>query len=135
VTGGRPEGFNELLHFPVRLSLVSLLAPAAHVEFSYLREATGLSDSALSKQLTSLQEAGYVEVRRTGRRATARLTGAGRRALAEHAAALRTLLGNVLDGAPAEMSAAEGAATVEEAPVVQATPVDQKAPVVEASQK
>lgn len=97
MTGARPPGFNDLLHFPVRLSLVSLLAPAAHVEFSYLREATGLSDSALSKQLTALQEAGYVEVRRTGRRATARLTADGRRALSDHANALRLLLGTALD--------------------------------------
>ncbi|MDI6097304.1 transcriptional regulator [Actinoplanes sp. NEAU-A12] len=102
MTGARPPGFNELLHWPVRLSIVSLLAPAAHVEFSYLREATGLSDSALSKQLTSLQEAGYVEVRRTGRRATARLTSAGRRALSEHAHALRALLGEALNAAPVD---------------------------------
>jgi DNA-binding MarR family transcriptional regulator len=101
VTTARPAGFNELLHFPVRLSLVSLLAPATHAEFSYLREATGLSDSALSKQLTTLQDAGYVEVRRTGRRATARLTDTGRQALAQHAHALRTLLGTALDPAPA----------------------------------
>ncbi|MBO3736888.1 transcriptional regulator [Actinoplanes flavus] len=107
MSGGRPEGFNELLHFPVRLSIVSLLAPAVHVEFSFLREATGLSDSALSKQLTSLQEAGYVEVRRTGRRATAALTAEGRRALAEHAAALRALLGAAFDGAPPETPAGE----------------------------
>lgn len=97
MTSGRPAGFNELLHYPVRLTLVSLLAPAMRVEFSYLREATGLSDSALSKQLTSLQDAGYVEIRRTGRRATARLTSMGRRALAEHAAALRELLGQAFD--------------------------------------
>ena len=97
MTGARPPGFNELLHFPVRLSIVSLLAPAVHVEFSFLREATGLSDSALSKQLASLQEAGYAEVRRTGRRATVRLTGEGRQALNEHAQALRTLLGEALD--------------------------------------
>jgi len=97
VTNARPAGFNELLHFPVRLSLVSLLAPAAYTEFSYLREATGLSDSALSKQLTTLQDAGYVEVRRTGRRATARLTDTGRHALNQHAHALRALLGNALD--------------------------------------
>ena len=97
MTGARPDGFNELLHFPVRLSIVSLLAPAVHVEFGFLREATGLSDSALSKQLTSLQDAGYVEVRRTGRRATARLTSEGRRALAAHAHALRALLGEALD--------------------------------------
>lgn len=99
MTTARPSGFNELLHFPVRLTIVSLLVPAVHVEFSYLREATGLSDSALSKQLTSLQEAGYVEVRRTGRRATARLTADGRRALADHAAALRSMLGGALDDA------------------------------------
>ncbi|GGN70888.1 MarR family transcriptional regulator [Actinoplanes lobatus] len=104
MSGGRPAGFNELLHFPVRLSIVSLLAPAVHVEFSFLREATGLSDSALSKQLTSLQEAGYVEVRRTGRRATAALTTEGRQALAEHAAALRALLGTAFEESPADES-------------------------------
>lgn len=97
MTGAQPPGFNELLHSPVRLSIVALLAPAVHVEFSFLREATGLSDSALSKQLTSLQDAGYVEVRRTGRRATARLTASGRDALHQHAQALRALLGTALD--------------------------------------
>ena len=102
MTAARPPGFNEVMHFPVRLSIVALLAPAAHVEFSYLREATGLSDSALSKQLTTLQEAGYVDVRRTGRRATAQLTSAGRRALNDHAHALRVLLGAAFDEAPAE---------------------------------
>ncbi|MEU8663357.1 transcriptional regulator [Actinoplanes philippinensis] len=101
MTNARPDGFNELLHFPVRLTLVSLLAPAAHADFSYLREATGLSDSALSKQLTTLQDAGYVEVRRTGRRATARLTDAGRAALQAHAHALRALLGSALDSTTA----------------------------------
>lgn len=72
------------------------------MEFSFLREATGLSDSALSKQLTNLQEAGYVEVHRTGRRATARLTSAGRRALNDHAQALRVLLGDAFDQTSAE---------------------------------
>src|SRR5690349_817769 len=102
MTNVRPAGFNELLHFPVRLSLVSLLAPAAYTEFSFLREATGLSDSALSKQLTTLQDADYVEIRRTGRRATARLTDAGRHAVNQHAQALRAMLGAALDPVPAD---------------------------------
>jgi DNA-binding transcriptional ArsR family regulator len=102
VSSVQPPGFNDLLHSPVRLSLVSLLAPAVHVEFSFLREATGLSDSALSKQLTTLQDADYVEIRRTGRRATARLTDAGRHALSEHAQALRAMLGAALDPVPAD---------------------------------
>ncbi|WP_127503394.1 transcriptional regulator [Actinoplanes solisilvae] len=104
MTSPRPPGFNEVMHFPVRLSIVALLAPAAQVEFSYLREATGLSDSALSKQLTTLQESGYVEVRRTGRRATVRLTGTGRSALNDHAHALRVLLGDAFGETPAEPS-------------------------------
>ncbi|WP_249998065.1 transcriptional regulator [Actinoplanes sp. M2I2] len=95
-----PPGFNEVLHAPVRLTLVSLLAPAVHVEFAYLREATGLSDSALSKQIGTLQEAGYVELQRQGRRATVRLTAEGRHALTGHAAALRALLGDTLQAAP-----------------------------------
>ena len=102
MTGARPPGFNDLLHSPVRLSLAALLAPAVYVEFSFLRDATGLSDSALSKQLTALQDAGYVEIRRTGRRANARLTDAGRHALNQHAQALRALLGTALDAGGAD---------------------------------
>ncbi len=104
MSSAQPPGFNELLHSPVRLSLVSLLAPAVYVEFSFLREATRLSDSALSKQLTALQDAGYVEIRRTGRRANARLTDTGRSALHQHAQALRVLLGDALDPTPADQA-------------------------------
>jgi DNA-binding MarR family transcriptional regulator len=96
MTGSQPAGFNELLHAPVRLTIVSLLAPAVHVEFAYLREATGMSDSALSKQISALQDAGYVELKRTGRRATVQLTAQGRDALTAHAQALRAMLGEAL---------------------------------------
>ncbi|BCY09626.1 transcriptional regulator [Actinoplanes sp. L3-i22] len=100
MSAGQPAGFNELLHAPVRLSIVSLLAPAVHVEFGFLREATGMTDSALSKQIGALQDAGYVELKRTGRRATVRLTEPGRAALAAHARALRAMLGVALDAGP-----------------------------------
>ena len=88
--------FDELIHAPTRLTLVALLAPTAWAEFRFLRDSAGLSDSALSKQLTTLEEAGYVEVRKTavGRRArtSARLTPAGRLAFAQHAAALQEIV-------------------------------------------
>lgn len=58
----QPDGFNELIHAPPRLSLMSLLAPTEWTEFVYLRDTLHLSDSALSKQLTLLQHAGYVHV-------------------------------------------------------------------------
>ena len=56
--------FDELIHAPTRLSLVSLLAATEWADFQFLRDSAGLSDSALSKQLTTLEDAGYIEVRK-----------------------------------------------------------------------
>jgi len=90
-----PE-FDELIHAPTRLSLVSLLAATEWADFKYLRDAAGLSDSALSKQLTTLEDAGYVDIRKTfvGRRprTSARLSGKGRRAFEAHVAALQEIV-------------------------------------------
>jgi len=46
--------FDELIHPSTRLSIVSLLAAADWADFGYLRDQLGLSDSALSKQLSTL---------------------------------------------------------------------------------
>ena len=70
--------FDELIHAPTRLSLVSLLAATEWADFQFLRDSAGLSDSALSKQLTTLEDAGYIEIRKgfVGKRprTSARLT-------------------------------------------------------------
>ena len=62
-----------------------------------MRDRLGLSDSALSKQLSTLEEAGYVEidrpVRDRRRRVRARLTAAGLAAYRSHVAALREIVG------------------------------------------
>lgn len=74
---------DDFLHTPARLSVMSLLAPAEWVTFAFLRDSIGTSDSALSKQLSALESAGYVEVRkdRSAHRSTsARLTPDGRSA-------------------------------------------------------
>ena len=88
--------FDELIHAPTRLSLVSLLAATEWAEFKFLRDSLGLSDSALSKQLTTLEDAGYVEIRKSfvGKRArtSAHLTPAGREAFAGHVAALQEIV-------------------------------------------
>lgn len=92
----RPAGFDELVHAPTRLSLVALLAAAEWAEFSFVRDSLQLSDSALSKQVTTLAEAGYVEVRKDGagrnRRTRLRLTAAGRAAFDAHVAALQEIV-------------------------------------------
>ena len=104
--------FDELIHAPTRLSLVALLAAAEWAEFKYLRDVLGLSDSALSKQLSTLETAGYVHVRKgyVGKRPRtwARLSPAGRSAFTGHVAALQQIVrragGSLIatDGHPAD---------------------------------
>ncbi|MFF4259689.1 transcriptional regulator [Streptomyces sp. NPDC001663] len=85
--------FDELIHPSTRLSLVSLLAAADWADFSFIRDQLGLSDSALSKQLSTLEQAGYVAVDRTiRRRVRARLTSDGRVAFLGHVAALQAIV-------------------------------------------
>jgi DNA-binding MarR family transcriptional regulator len=88
--------FDELIHPSTRLSIVALLAAADWIDFGYVRDRLELSDSALSKQFATLEEAGYVLVEReaTGRqrRVRVRLTATGRDAFEGHVAALREVL-------------------------------------------
>lgn len=85
--------FDELIHPSTRLSIVSLLAAADWADFGYIRDQLGLSDSALSKQLSTLEQAGYVTVDRTiRRRVCASLTTNGRIAFLGHVAALQAIV-------------------------------------------
>ncbi|MQY06980.1 transcriptional regulator [Actinomadura macrotermitis] len=88
--------FDEFIHVPARLSLLALLAPAEWVEFRVLRDRLETSDSALSKQISALHDAGYVDVRKErlhGRRSTrVHLTPHGRAAFQAHALALEQIV-------------------------------------------
>lgn len=88
--------FDELIHPATRLSIVALLAAADWADFAFVRDELGLSDSALSKQLTTLEEAGYVAIERPlserRRRVRARLTPVGRKRFNGHVAALRGII-------------------------------------------
>lgn len=90
--------FDELIHPSTRLALVATLAAADWIEFAFLKDKLALSDSALSKQLATLEDAGYVTTERqtsgSRRRVRAQLTASGRDAFEGHVAALRTLLAN-----------------------------------------
>jgi DNA-binding MarR family transcriptional regulator len=89
--------FDELIHPSTRLSIVALLAAADWVEFGFVRDQLGMSDSALSKQLSTLEAAGYVSIERPvsdrRRRVQARLTPVGMEAFQGHVAALRAIVG------------------------------------------
>jgi DNA-binding MarR family transcriptional regulator len=97
--------FDELIHPSTRLSLVALLAAADWAEFAFLRDQLELSDSALSKQLSTLEEAGYVDIERPlrdhRRRVRARLTAAGKAAFEGHVAALREIVESADRSGPA----------------------------------
>ncbi|MFF9685614.1 transcriptional regulator [Streptomyces sp. NPDC014623] len=104
-----PAGFDELIHPATRLSVVALLAATEWAEFAFVRDSLSLSDSALSKQLHTLEEAGYLEIHKEGggrrRRTKVRLTDRGRAAFDGHVAALRA----IVDGATAAQAGqAEG---------------------------
>jgi DNA-binding MarR family transcriptional regulator len=88
--------FDELIHPSTRLSIVALLASADWIDFAFVRDQLGLSDSALSKQFSTLEEAGYLTVERRvsdrRRRVRVRLTPEGRAAFDGHVAALRAVV-------------------------------------------
>jgi len=95
--GGEPRiaALDEFVHTPARLSILSLLAPAEWVLFSFLRDTIDTSDSALSKQLSALEDAGYIESRKdraARRRTSVRLTDEGRAAFDAYLANLEALV-------------------------------------------
>jgi DNA-binding transcriptional ArsR family regulator len=91
-----PPQFDELIHPSTRLSIVALLASADWIDFAFVRDRLGLSDSALSKQFATLEDAGYLAIDRPvtdrRRRVRVRLTDVGRGAFEGHVAALRAVV-------------------------------------------
>jgi DNA-binding MarR family transcriptional regulator len=86
---------DEVIHSPVRLSIVATLAAADKAEFAFVRDTVEITDSALSKQITTLENAGYVKVIKgyVGKRPRTwlALSKDGRQAYARHLAALRAI--------------------------------------------
>jgi DNA-binding MarR family transcriptional regulator len=93
-----------VIHPPKRLAITAMLVHAESADFAFLRDALDVSDSDLSKQMATLERAGYVSVRKTrpgrGASTTYRITPAGRAAFARHLQALQQIAG-VADGHPA----------------------------------
>lgn len=91
------SGLDPLIHAPKRLAAMALLANTESTDFPFMRERLGVSDSDLSKQMAALEQAGYVEISKTGRgrgaTTTYRATRLGRSAYQRHRAALQALLG------------------------------------------
>ncbi|MFC7385863.1 winged helix-turn-helix domain-containing protein [Sphaerisporangium rhizosphaerae] len=87
---------NPVIHAPVRLRVMSLLAAVEEAEFAFVRDEVEVSDSVMSKHAAALESAGYVAIRKghVGKRPRTwlRLTPEGRRAYTSHVAALRDIV-------------------------------------------
>lgn len=86
---------DEVIHAPVRFSIVAALAAAAEADFAFLRDTVQVTDSQLSKQIAVLEGAGYVHVRKghVGKRPRTwlRLTAVGQEAFDAHLQTLREI--------------------------------------------
>jgi DNA-binding MarR family transcriptional regulator len=85
-----------VIHAPVRLAVLSILASAQEADFVYLKTAAGTTDGNLSVHLTKLEEAGYIVIRKSfkGRKpsTTCALTEAGRTAFLSYLKSLESYL-------------------------------------------
>lgn len=98
MTGVHPRHrLDPLIHAPVRLSIAAFLSEVDRAEFALVRDSVEVTTPTLSKQVSLLEEAGYVQVDKghVGKRPRTwlSLTPAGRRALRLHLEALRAIAG------------------------------------------
>ncbi|MEV4295863.1 winged helix-turn-helix domain-containing protein [Microbispora rosea] len=87
---------DEIIHAPVRLSIMAALAAADKADFRFLRDTIEVSDSLLSKHILTLEEAGYILVDKAfvGKRARTwlSLTDQGRAAFETYMDVLRRIV-------------------------------------------
>jgi len=90
---------NELIHQPVRLRIMAVLATleaGGEVDFIYLRQLLDVTDGNLGAHLRKLEEAGYISVNKTfverKPRTYVSASPEGRRVFQEHVAALQAIL-------------------------------------------
>lgn len=88
--------FDPVLLDPTRLSIVSLLAGTQWAEFAWVRDSLDLSPSALSKQISTLSNHGYLTVEKgyvgTRPRTWVSLSTDGRTALENHVAGMQRIV-------------------------------------------
>jgi DNA-binding MarR family transcriptional regulator len=90
------DGLDPVIHVPKRLAAMAILANAPSASFRFLRDQLEISESDLSKQMATLETAGYVTMAKDGHgrgaSTTYAMTKAGRLAYQAHCAALRKLI-------------------------------------------
>jgi len=92
----QPDKIDAVIHERARLAIVSALSVAPELSFNELRTTLALSDGNLSAHSRTLEDAGYIEIRKlfAGRRprTTMRLTRKGRAAFRSYLDTLRKIV-------------------------------------------
>ena len=90
-------GLDDRIHAKLRLGLMALLAGVEEAEFTHLRDRLGATDGNLGAHLRTLQQAGFIDLRKEGEGRAAitryRLTDAGRAAFRDYVDQLAAVLG------------------------------------------
>ena len=85
---GQLAGLDRVIHEPARLMIMTVLSVIKECDFIFLLHETGLNKGTLSSHLSRLEEAGYVDIKKTFRgrvpRTLLRLTPAGRRVFEQY---------------------------------------------------
>jgi len=96
------NGLDDVVHQRVRLGILAITHEARKVEFTFLRNTLDLTGGNLSQHLTVLENAGLVTIEKgyEGRRGRTwiQLTKAGRQALHDEVAALKSLIHQLEQG-------------------------------------
>jgi len=91
---------SEMLQNPIRFSIIAALDKAEKLSFQEVKEAVEVTDSALSKQITALETAGYLLAQKSfvGKypRTMLSLTKDGRSAWRKHLNTLREIAGDLI---------------------------------------
>jgi DNA-binding MarR family transcriptional regulator len=92
---------DRLVHEPARLMILVVLYAVDSADFTFLSNATELTDGNLSSHLSKLEAAGYVEIEKgyAGKipRTRLRLTAAGRRAVKDYHGKMGQILQSLED--------------------------------------
>lgn len=99
---GNLADLDRLVHEPARLMILMVLYSVEQADFTFLTNATELTDGNLSSHLTKLDAAGYVEIKKgfSGRkpRTRLRITTLGRDAVDAYRRTMQRALSNLQEG-------------------------------------
>jgi DNA-binding MarR family transcriptional regulator len=90
------QQIDDIIHSRIRLAVMAVLAGAEEVEFTFLRDKIGATDGNLSVHLKKLEEATYIEVKKSflNRKPIThyKLTNTGRKAFEAYIDSLEKLI-------------------------------------------